>query len=173
MDREQVDALLRDYRDNIGRCGHLRVEIRRNELRIERARAEFRHDAAGPGVSRMTGMPRGTAPGDPTAALGLMLAGDEVPEDSPQGREIARLRLEIARQTAELDMRQTQVDFVNCWLEGLTERERWVIERHIIDREIWYDVMLAFTRRYADDISKDRLKRLQARALERIYSIAM
>lgn len=173
MDREHVDELLRDYRDNLGRCGHLKVEIRRNDQRAARVKEAFRRGAAGPGVSRLTGVPRGSTPGDPTASLGLLLAGDEIPPDSPEGREIARLALENARLAAELDVRQTQVDFVNSWLEGLTDRERWVIEHHIIDREIWYDVMIAFNSRYTDDVSKDRLKRLQSRALERIYAIAL
>ena len=173
MDREQVDALLKDYRDNVGRCGHLRMEMKRNAFQMDQLREAFRREAAGPGVSRMTGMPRSATPGDPTAALGLVLAGDEVPEDSPQGREITRYRLENARLAAELDVRQMKVEYVDCWLQGLTDRERWVIEHHIIDREIWYDVMIAFNKRYTDDVSKDRLKRLQSRALERIYSMAM
>ena len=172
MDRDHVNAMLRDYRDNLGRCGHLRMEIKRNEMQIARALESFRKEAAGPSVSRLTDAPRGSVPGDPTAALGLMLAGDEVPEDSPQGREIARLRLENARLAAELDVRQMKVEYVDSWLNGLTDRERWVIEHHIIDREIWYDVMIAFNKRYTDDVSKDRLKRLQTRALERIYAIA-
>ena len=105
MDRERVDAMLRDYRDNIGRCGHLRMEIRRNEFRMDQARESFGREAAGPGVSRLTGLPRGTAKGDPTQALALMLAAGEIPQDSPQGREIARLKAENGRMAAELAAR--------------------------------------------------------------------
>ena len=88
----------------------------------------------------------------------------EVPEGSPEGREIQRLQLENARMAAELETRQMQVDYVDCWLEGLTDRERWVIQHHIIDREIWHDIMIAFNARYTDDVSKDRLKRIQPQA---------
>lgn len=172
MEKERVDALLRDYRENIGRCGHLRMEIKRNAFRMDQAREAFRREALGPGVSQCTGAPRGTTPGNPTEALGLMLAEGHVPEDSPQGREITRLKLESARMSAEMGVRQMQVDYVDCWLAGLTDRERWVIEHHIIEREIWHDIMIAFNQRYADDVSKDRLKRIQSRALERIYAMA-
>ena len=173
MTREQVDGMLREYRALIGRCGHIDAEIGRLGRAIEAQRASFERDACAPPVSRLTGMPRGGAPGDPTARTALMLMDGRAFEDSPQRQEIDRLEGEIARLRAEREEKQLRVRFVDSWLSGLPERERWVIERHVIEGEIWHDIIQQFNLRYMDDVSKDRLKRMQQKALGRIYAMAV
>lgn len=173
MTREQVDGMLKEYRLLIGRCGHIDAEIRRLEGSIAAARERFVREAAAPPVSRITGLPRGSAVGNPTERIALMLADGSALEVSDTGAAIRAMEARIDALSREKAEKQLRVEYVRSWLEGLADRERWVIEHHIIDREIWHDIIIAFNQRYTDDVSKDRLKRLQQRALEKIYSMAV
>lgn len=172
MTHEQVDAMLRDFRLLIGRCGHIDAEIGRLRRAIAQERERFVRDAAAPPVSSLTGMPRGTSIGRPTERIALMLADGEAFEASEERAAIRRFEAQIEALRMERAEKQLRVQYVNSWLNGLAERERWVIERHIIDREIWHDIIIQFNARYTDDVSKDRLKRLQRRALDKIYDMA-
>ena len=172
MTQEQVNTLLREYRALVGRCGHIDAEIQRLRRAICAARAQFAADLAAPSVSRLDGMPPGGQPGSPTERAGLELADGRAFENSDAGLEVRHMEAEIARLEAEREERQLRVRYVESWLNGLPDRERWVIERHLIDGEIWHDIIQQFNARFSDDISRDRLKRLQTRALERIYAMA-
>ena len=172
MTQEQVNAMLREYRGLIGRCGHIDAEILRLERAIQAVKAQFERDLAAPPVSRLDGLPRGTALSDPTQRAALALAEGRAFEDSEAGAEARRLGARIEALCAERGERRLRAQFVESWLSGLPDRERWVIERHIIDGEIWHDIIAQFNRRYDDDISLDRIKRIQKRALSRIYDMA-
>ena len=172
MTREQVDALILGYHEMVGRCGHIGAEIARLEQDIQRVREEFERDAAAPSVSRIDGMPRGTALPDPTQRIALMLADGEAYQKSDAYRRECALRSEIAALERERAEKRLHIQYVDSWLNGLADRERWVIERHLIDGDIWHDIITPFNRRYDDDVTKDRLKRIQQKALEKIYGMA-
>ena len=172
MDREQIHAMLREYRARVGRCAHIDTEIRRLEGAIERERAQFERDLAAPTVSRLDGMPRGGAGDSRTERIALSLADGSAFAGSEAQREVRRLESEIARLRRERAERQLGIEYVDSWLSGLPERERWVIERHLIDGEIWHDIITEFNARFTDAVSRDRLKRIQQRALEKIYAMA-
>ena len=173
MTHAQVDRMLREYRLLVGRCGHIDAEISRCRRAIEREREQFVADAAAPAVSRLTGMPRGTTPGNPTEKTALMLAEGTAFEFSDARAEIRRLEAQIDALRREREEKALRVQYVESWLSGLADRERWVIERHVIEREIWHDIIPQFNTRFTDDVSKDRLKRLQQRAMQKIYDMAV
>ena len=172
MTHEQVNAALKEYRATIGHCGHLEAEIRRLRRAIRSVREGFARDLADPPVSRLDGAPRATTPSNPTERIALTLAEGSAFARSDAGAQVKRIEAQIAALASELESGRLQVQYVDSWLSGLPERERWVIERHVIEGEIWHDVIASFNARFGDDISRDRLKRLQQRALERIYAIA-
>lgn len=172
MTREQVDALLLGYHEMVGRCGHIGAEIASLEQKITGIREEFERDAAAPAISRIDGMPRGTTLSDPTQCIALKLADGEAYRQSDAYRRECALRDEIAALERERAEKRLRIQYVDSWLSGLADRERWVIERHLIDGDIWHDIITPFNRRYDDDVTKDRLKRIQQKALEKIYGMA-
>ena len=172
MTHEQVNSALREYRSLIGRCGHIEAEIARLERAIRLERDQFERDMAAPAVSRLTGLPRGSGTGSPTERVALALIDGQAYEESEAGARARRMRAQIAALRSEREERQLRARFVESWLSGLPERERWVIERHIIEGEIWHDIAPQFNARFMDDVSHDRLKRIQKKALEKIYAMA-
>lgn len=172
MTQEQINGALANYKQMIGRCGHIDIEVERLQKSIARAHECYTRDLASPGISHITGMPRGGAMGRPTEQAALSLAEGEGFERSFYGAQARECEHQIRELRAELDEKRMLIAYVQSWLEGLTERERWVIERHIIEREIWYDIIPQFNARFVDNITRDRLKRLQKQALERIYAMA-
>ena len=173
MDREQINDMLRAYRGRVGRCAHIETEIRRLERRIAEERERYAQELAAPPVSRLDGMPRGGAPFDSrTERVALALADGSAFDAEAFQAAVRRLEAEIDRLRAERAEQQLGVAYVESWLSGLPERERWVIERHVIDGEIWHDIITEFNARFDDAVSRDRLKRIQQRALEKIYAMA-
>ena len=172
MTLEQVNGLLGDYRQLAGRCGHIEAEISRLKQEIAREKAEFEMDAAAPPVARLTGLPGGTGIAKPTERVALMLADGEAYRNSDACRRARQKEARIAALETELEEKRLWVRYVNAWLNGLADRERWVVEHHVIDGEIWHDIIQQFNRRYDDDVSRDRLKRIQQRALQKIYDMA-
>ncbi|MBR5457549.1 MAG: hypothetical protein IKV56_02175, partial [Kiritimatiellae bacterium] len=81
MAPERVDEMLKSYRYEVGRCGHLKAEMEMLSRDIERDKASLAHDLVGPGAQVITDMPRGTTVGNPTEKFGTMLADGWVPED--------------------------------------------------------------------------------------------
>ncbi len=71
-----------------------------------------------------------------------------------------------------MDEKLPTVIFVEAWLKGLTEKERWIVEVQIIDRMTWNNVIAQHQSKYGTQMSKDTLKRLKNRALAKIYQMA-
>lgn len=165
MTRDKVDELLKAYRMDVGRCGHLRAEIGQLEKDIKRAAAAIGEDLTSIKSPQITDMPHGTGVGNPTERMGMMLASGWVSSD------VKELERELADKRQEYEQRYFTVVFVSAWLEGLSERERWIIEHQVIDGEFWREVIAKFGREF-EEVSKDTLKRLRQRALEKIYLMA-
>lgn len=165
MTRDKVDALLKAYRMDVGRCGHLKAEIGQLEKDIKRASASMDEDLTSIKSQQMTGMPHGSDVGNPTERLGMMLASGWVSND------VRELEKELADKQQEYEQRYFTVVFVTAWLEGLSERERWIVEHQVIDGEFWREVISKFGREF-EEASKDTLKRLRQRAMEKIYLMA-
>lgn len=166
MTIERVDEMLKTYRFEVGRCGHLRKDIEVLVSDIERAKRGLASDLVGPGAQEITDMPKGTTVGNPTEKYGLMLAGGWVSD------EIREMENKLAEMQAEYTERKKTVDYVESWLNGLSERERWMVETQVIDGVIWREVLAQYQEKFGEYRSKDTLKRLRDRAMDLIYDIA-
>lgn len=166
MTREKVDEMLKAYRFEVGRCGHLEAEISQLEKAVAQSMATLAEDVTSIKAQQLSGMPHGTTVGNPTEKLGIMLASGWVPDD------ILELRKELQETKLEYEGRRFTVLFVEAWLRGLTERERWIVEHQVIDSEYWKEVARKYKAAFCEDTSKDSLKRLKLRAMEKIYQMA-
>ena len=166
MTRERVDEILKGYRFDVGRCGHLAQEIQMLEQRAANMHADEVSALVSPKPQQITDMPRGTAIGNPTEKFGLMLASGYTSD------EVKALEADIAARKAEYRERRDRVVFVQSWLSGLTERERWMVETQVIDAVFWKDVGVQYAARFGENVSKDTLKRLRDRAMDKVYVMA-
>lgn len=166
MTIERVDEMLKSYRAEVGRCGHLLMEIDILKTEIEREKATLAYDLAGLGAQVITDMPRGTNVGNPTEKIGIMLADGWLTDD------IREKEARLGELQAEYDERHKTVVFVESWLNGLPERERWMIEMQVIDGVIWRELIALYPEKFGEYRSKDTLKRIRDKALDMIYDMA-
>lgn len=166
MTRERVDAILRGYRFDLGRCGHLALEIQDLEAKYNTEKGDMVHALVSPKPQQLTDMPRGTAIGNPTEKFGLMLASGYSSE------EMREIEIQIIAKTDEYKERRGRVLYVQEWLSGLNDRERWMVEQQVIDGVYWKDVGVQYAAKFGENVSKDTLKRLRDRAMEKVYAMA-
>lgn len=166
MTKDAVDRMLSDARMNRGRLLHLQAEIARLNDEIDRAVKNLAYDAAVAHNYELSDMPRGTSVSQPTERIGLQLASGWEPDD------VKAMRAELDAAMEEAEWRELDDHFVHAWLEGLPDRERWLIQNQVIDGVFWRDVLIRYRREFGTDVSKDTLQRVKARAMERIYKMA-
>ena len=166
MTVERIEEMLKTYRFEVGRCGHLENDITLTKEQIERAKAGLAGDLAGPGAQVISDMPRGTTVGNPTERLGMMLASGY------KSDEIRELEAKLGELIAEYTERKKTVDYVSSWLNGLPERERWMIETQVIDGVIWREILTKYPERFGEYRSKDTLKRIRDKAFDMIVDMA-
>lgn len=166
MTFERVEEMLKTYRFEVGRCAHLLLDIDLIKRQIARAEEGLAGDLAGPGAQVITDMPRGTSVGNPTERLGMLLASGYKTD------EIREMEAELGELMAEYTERRKTVDYVEGWLAGLPERERWMIEMQVIDGVIWREIIAKYPEKFGEYRSKDTLKRIRDRAMEMIIDMA-
>ena len=166
MTIDRIEEMLKSYRFEVGRCGHLEQDIEQIKRDIGKAKACLVSDLVGPGAQVITDMPRGTTVGNPTEKYGLMLAGGW------ESDEIKELEAKLGEMEAEYSERRKTVDYVDKWLSGLPERERWMIETQYIDGVIWREIVVQYQEKYGEYRSKDTLKRIRDKALDLICDMA-
>lgn len=165
MTREKVDELLKAYRFEVGRCGHLETEIAQLQKAIACAMKNLTEDMSAV-AKPLSGMPRGTDISSPTEKIAIMLASGWVPD------HVDEMQRELEVLQREYDDRYFTVLFVGSWLNGLTEREQWIVKRQMIDGETWRDIGINYRANFGEEVSKDKLRRLKWRALKKIYQMA-
>lgn len=167
MTPEQVDEYLAQYREAVGRVGFLEIQVpflRKDLRRREESLAAY-HALDTP--VREEGMPHGSGTGNPVEKIVLKYA------DGRDHDELCSDRNDLEALEAELHEKKHIVDCVNAWLKGLNEREAWVVIHKVIDDEFsWREVIMMFRLQYGEEWSRDRLKRIKERAMEKIYDYA-
>ena len=166
MTHEKVDEMLRAYREIVGRCGYLEVEINRLEKAVKQELTAFEGDVTSIKSPDLSGLPHGTMIGSQTERLAIILASGIIPD------EIREMQKMLEKAQKEYEQKHYTVLCVDAWLNGLQERERWLIEHQVIDGEFWKNVINDFNDFFGDELSKDSLKRLKQRALTKIYIMA-
>ena len=165
MQKESVDAMLSNYREHRARCEYLECEI----PELERLAASMRETMVEDTVSCtqvISDMPRGTSISDPTGRLAMMFASGGVTE------HVRQIEEEITEKKRELAQKRVTVIFVGAWLKALNEKERFVVEKQVIDKLFWRDVVRMYDRAFGEAYSKHGLKAIRDAALQKIYRIA-
>ena len=166
MTLERIEEMLKTYRFEVGRCGHLANEITQLEKDIAWLQNNPAEELCGPSAQVITDMPRGTSVGNPTERIGLMLAAGY------ESQDVREMRIKLAEMKAEYAERRKTVDYVESWLAGLPERERWMIEMQVIDGVIWREIITKYPEKFGEYRSKNTLKRIRDRAMEMICDMA-
>lgn len=160
MTREQVNEMLKGHHAQVGRCAHLETEIKLLVHDIGRLCAQFQGEN-----------PEEAGRTNRSAALAFFMDRERY-EGSAEALEIKRMEARLQLLQSELEQRRLKVEFVEAWLKGLTEQERYVVERHIIDHEFWRDVVRRLNDIRPDAVNREKLKRIQTQALSKIYLMA-
>ena len=166
MRTDTVDRMLTDYRRCAARRDFLQVEILRAEAELERAQEHLVEDSVLPG--RSPDVPRGKGTGDPTARMAVrFLSGYRPAYMQEMAGDIRRLKDEMG----ECDW---VCRSVNAWRGALSDRERLVIDRHVIGGESYNEVLADFAQAYPGTAvtSRDGLRRIKNRAMEKMYKAA-
>lgn len=166
MDKTRVDEILRSYRYDVGRCGHLEAEIKMLENDLAKLRRTLADDVSIPKPQQLSGMPHGTMISNPTERIGMMLATGWEPD------YIKDVEKSIQQLNEEYSEIYINVLFVQAWLKGLTEEESWIVEKQVVDGMYWRDVLTMYSIRFSKETSKDTLKRLRTRAMSKVYKMA-
>lgn len=163
---EQSEKMLREYKMCVGRYKYLCSAIAEAEKDLAYWRARLAEDLVSGGVSVLDGMPHGTDVGNPTECVALKLAMGYVPQHITE----AETRLSELRE--EKRQKEMVVVFVDAWLDGLTEKERWIVEQIYFEGSTYNDTARAYTERYSTPISRDGIRRLKKAAADRIAEMA-
>ena len=158
--------MLRDYKVFLGRCKYLTALI--PELKAEAAywKQNIAEDITSLGGQNMDGMPHGTKIGNPTERFGIMLAEGYTPEG------LQRLEQQIDEYEKELKEKRPTIVFVEAWLGGLTEKERWIVQMQVIEGAYWREIVTAYHVKYGEEYSREGLKKIRDGALNKIYQMA-
>lgn len=163
---EHVNQMLENYREYAGRCKHLETEITETEKLLQKMRRTAIQDMAAPGAQNLDGMPHGTAISSPTERIAIMFAEGKSP------RHIDELDSYLKSLRQEYAEKCPTVIFVDAWLSGLADRERWIIIQQVIDGVTWREIADQYNQIFGTTRSKSGLKKLRTRALEKIYRMA-
>lgn len=166
MTTERVIEMLKSYRFEVGRCGHIQAEIKVLQRQYSELENDITVAMVSPGAQKISDMPRGTTVGNPTERNAMRLL------EGLRDPELKEIELKISALESEYNHRHATVEYVMSWLSGLTERERWVVEAQVIDGVFWKDVCSRYRQHFEEDCSKDTLKRYRDRALFKIFEMA-
>ena len=166
MSPDKVDEMLGKYRAFLGRCKHLEELIRTLEYELEWMKSHIVEDTVSIGGQEMDGMPHGTSPGKPTERLAVMIASGFKPDF------IIQQEKDIAEAKSEYIEKKRVVSFVEAWLAGLTDRERWIVVKQVIDGVTWRELVPDYSKEFGETRTKRGLQMLRDRAVEKIYDIA-
>ena len=165
MTSEQVDLMLKNYKETVGRCGHLKCRI--DSLKSELARQERTLVADCVHITQtITDMPRGGQTSDPTANVAVKIA------EGYKTCEMLRLENQIEELEAEYNEQHELVDFVDAWLQGLNDRERMIIEEQVIGGIFWRNVAYAFRQRFGDAYTTETMRKIKRSAMQKIYRMS-
>ena len=162
MTREQMEQELRAYRENAARLSVLQARA----IEIEHTLMELRADNSGIGAQNIDGMPHGTSPGSITERMALLAVAGESPEVRDLQRELDTVQTEahaLGRRTGAVER----------WLNGLNERERWVVEMFYFEGLFWSIVRRRYEDRYRVTLSDRWARQMKHEALAKMQRVGV
>ena len=164
MTPEQVDKMLADYKHCVARSKHIEIELSIMERQYQQSTATMMQDEALKAV-QYDGMPHGTDVGKPTENLVMRFMSGYVP------KYIEELAGDIHRLNDELFEMRTVVRIVDSWLLALTDKELFVLKRHVIENCFWKEVLEEYEAKWGI-FSKEGLRKIKKKALAKVYEAA-
>ena len=164
MNSERVDAMLADYRRCEGRAAHLANELEMLEHLRDQQETYKVENAVNISPS-LSGMPGSPGVSDKVGNLAIRFASGYQP------KYITELNEDIERVRSELFEMERVISFVKGWLLVLSDRERFIIEEHVIKGRFWSEIIGEYEEKFGP-FSKDGMRKLKIRALEKIYETA-
>lgn len=165
MNKEIVDTMLSNYRDYLARCEYLDSEIPELERLASHMRERMIEDSIHV-TQTLSDLPHGTDISDPTGHLALMFASGGVTD------HVRQIEEEIAKKKREREQKKISVHFVDAWLKSLNEKEKLLVEKQVIDKLYWREVIRHYENAFGELYSKHALKAIRDKALKRIYDVA-
>lgn len=162
---EQITQMLAAYIQTKARCAAITVQIQELKAKME-TEYSYRYVDEILRPAPMDGMPHGNMVGRTTETIAVRLADRKL---SPQ---LAAMMEECANLYEERRHLRLQVDFVDAWLQALNEKERYVVEHHLVHGESWKETGIGYRRRFEEGVSKDTLRRIGQKALKKIVEAA-
>lgn len=163
MTRDELVEMLRAHKVTRARRANLAIEAEEMLIRINRAAA---NDAVvmanrAPGGD---GTPRGNRISKPVEAAGIRSMDGDVSEQMA-------MWLEESKQMQEELLRLGRMnDRVENAMRALSERERVVVERHIMDGVSWAELVAMSPRIFGVTLSRGTLRRIKDGALDKMLS---
>lgn len=164
MDTDAVDRMLAEYTQRKARAAHLRTELDCLEHLLEREKENSMTSEALRAQS-YDPMPHGNLPGNPVERLVLRF------DDKPMPAYLSDLEKDIEGIREELFECETAIRFVDGWLLCLNERERFVVDRHVIGAGTWREILDEYEARWGA-FGKEGLRKMKKRAMNKIYEAA-
>lgn len=165
MQPEMVDQCLQNYKEFSARCSFLEQEIHELKLLAERLQSSAVSDAVKI-TQVISDMPHGTDISDPTGRLAIRFADGYVPD---YVREIEK---DIRALENEYRIKHPPTVFVEAWLKVLNKRERFVIENKTIGGMFWRELITEYAKEFGEEYSRQGLKKIRDKAMEKIYNVA-
>lgn len=166
MTEKRVRELINTHMQTVGRVGHLAAEIERLEREYSRTRADLIDAQAGPHAQVITGMPHGGGISNPTEQLGISVA------DGYESEDLKRIRRVIGKTLQMYEDALSNRAYVQAWLDGLSDRERFVVEHKRIQHEYWHEVQDDYAEQFGVDLTIQTLQRYDRMGMRKIIRMA-
>lgn len=164
MSPEQVDRMLSSYRGCLARAAYLEKQIEILKPQYERAKEHMIEEDV-LHSQNLDGMPHASGVSNPVEALVLKY------ESGYQPRIIKDMFGDLVRATDELNEMRAVTGFVDGIMLALTDRERFVIEHHLIDKKTWMTVLDLYETKFGQ-FGKEGLRKLTKKARAKLYEAA-
>lgn len=165
MKPEDVDKLLKDYRTNQARFNHLYLDAMNMTMQINaEARRAITSDAMH--AQQYKDMPSCGRVSKPVEDLAIRYMDGYVPD------VLKGWMAESEEMQRELRKLETSIVYVDTWLGALTDKERMVVTDHELDDISYREISYASTRKFGYHMSADGIRKINHKALQKIYDIA-
>lgn len=164
MSPQELTEILKNYKASKARCAYLQSQIEMLDRFLRKCQGEMIEDQVSMSQA-ITGMPHGSAIGDPVSRLALDIASGKV---TPFVKDIQE---DIKLAKAELQRIAPNVQIVEFVLDALSERERAVFELKMFTNYTWPDILSEMNKTYNNIYAKRTLQRLFDRAFDKACEI--
>ena len=155
----QIIDLLRNYRANKTRLAFLNEQAIEAQQEISHMKENILEDNQLI-TAHLDGLPSRSGVTNPTQSLALMMIDETSPAIQAKMKSLQQI-------TAEIDSLSRLVRYAEILLEGLSEKERYVVQRHMIEGYSWNEIEEAG--KY--HLSIEGLKKIQKRAVQRMEAV--